>query len=42
MNKNKLFRKIPKMDMLLAQDAVQKMITMYGYDSVLNALRREQ
>lgn len=42
MNKNQLFRKIPKMDVLLAQDAVQKMITMYGYDSVLNALRREQ
>lgn len=42
MNKNQLFRKIPKMDVLLAQDAVQKMITMYGYDSVLNALRRGQ
>ena len=42
MNKNQLFRKIPKMDALLAQDAVQKMINMYGYDSVLNALRKEQ
>lgn len=42
MNKNQLFRKIPKMDVLLAQDAVQKMINMYGYDSVLNALRKEQ
>lgn len=42
MNKNQLFRKIPKMDVLLAQDAVQKMIDVYGYDSVLDAFRREQ
>lgn len=42
MNKNQLFRRIPKMDVLLSQDAVQKMIDDYGYESVLNALREEQ
>lgn len=41
MNKNQLFRKIPKMDVLLAQEAVQKMINEYGYDSVLRVLRQE-
>lgn len=41
MNKNQLFRKIPKMDVLLMQEAVQKMVNVYGYDSVLVTLRKE-
>lgn len=41
MNKNQLFRKIPKMDVLLTQEAVQKMINEYGYDSVRKVLRQE-
>lgn len=41
MNKNQLFRKIPKMDVLLMQEAVQKMVNAYGYDSVLDTLRKE-
>lgn len=42
MNKNQLFRKIPKMNVLLTQEMVQGLIDIYGYDVVLDVLRREQ
>lgn len=42
MNKNLLFRKIPKVDVLLEDDVIKKMIDYYSYNSVLEAIRLEQ
>ena len=41
MNKNLLFRKIPKVDILMEDETVNKMIEEYNYDSVLEAVRTE-
>lgn len=41
MNKNLLFRRIPKVDVLLENDTIKKMIDYYSYDSVLEAIRLE-
>ena len=41
MNKNLLFRRIPKVDVLLENDSIKKMIDFYSYDSVLEAIRLE-
>ena len=42
MNKNLLFRRIPKVDVLMENDVTKKMIESYSYDSVLEAVRTEQ
>lgn len=42
MNKNLLFRRIPKVDVLLEHETIKKMIELYSYDSVLEAVRTEQ
>lgn len=41
MNKNLLFRKIPKVDILMEDETIQKMTEHYSYDSVLEAVRTE-
>ncbi|RHR29906.1 L-seryl-tRNA(Sec) selenium transferase [Clostridium sp. AF19-22AC] len=41
MNKNLLFRRIPKVDVLLENETIKKMIDYYSYDSVLEAIRME-
>ena len=42
MNKNLLFRRIPKVDVLMENDLIKEMIETYSYDSVLEAVRTEQ
>lgn len=42
MEKNQLFRKIPKMDVLLSGESAQNMIIQYGYDSVRTTFRKVQ
>lgn len=42
MNKNLLFRSIPKVDVLLEENIVKQMIEQYTYDSVLEVIRTEQ
>lgn len=42
MDKNMLFRRIPKVDILMEDEVIQKMIEHYSYDSVLEAVRIEQ
>lgn len=41
MNKNLLYRSIPKVDILLEEEAVQEMIEHYGRGSVMEAIREE-
>ncbi len=41
MDKNLLFRRIPKVDVLMEEDLIRKMIEYYSYDSVLEAVRME-
>lgn len=42
MNKNLLFRRIPKVDILMEEESIKKMVEEYSYDSVLEAVRMEQ
>ena len=41
MNKNLLYRSIPKVDVLLEEEAVQEMIEQYGRNSEMEAVREE-
>lgn len=41
MNKNLLYRNIPKVDVLLEDRRIQAMISHYSYDTVLEAIREE-
>jgi L-seryl-tRNA(Sec) selenium transferase len=41
MDKNLLFRRIPKVDVLMEEDLIKEMIEHYSYDSVLEAVRME-
>lgn len=41
MNKNLLFRKIPKVDILMEDETIKNMIEHYSYESVLEAVRTE-
>lgn len=41
MNKNLLYRSIPKVDVLLENEIIQKMTEHYSYDGVLEAVRTE-
>ena len=41
MNKNMLYRSIPKVDVLLEQETIQQMIDFYGRESVMKAIRTE-
>ncbi|HAX52317.1 L-seryl-tRNA(Sec) selenium transferase [Muricomes intestini] len=42
MDKNLLFRRIPKVDILMEEECIKKLVEEYGYDSVLEAVRIEQ
>lgn len=39
MNKNLLYRRIPKVDVLLEDEKIQELIGQYSYDTVLEAVR---
>ena len=39
MDKNKLFRMIPKVDVILADETVQSLVNKYSYDVVIEAVR---
>ena len=41
MNKNLLYRSIPKVDVLLESQTIQEMIERYRRDSVMEAIRAE-
>ena len=41
MNKNLLYRSIPKVDVLLEQELIQDLIAQYGRDTVMEAIREE-
>ena len=41
MDKKKWYRNIPKVDILLEQDCIQKMIEHYGRESVMEAIHIE-
>lgn len=41
MNKNLLYRSIPKVDVLLESQTIQEMIERYSRDSVMEAIRAE-
>lgn len=41
MNKNLLYRSIPKVDVLLEQEEIQNLIAQYGRDTVMEAIREE-
>lgn len=41
MNKNSLFRNIPKVDVLLENESIQNMIALYSRDTVVEAIRVE-
>lgn len=41
MNKNLLYRKIPKVDVLMENNVIKQMAELYGYDGVLEAVRME-
>lgn len=41
MNKNLLYRSIPKVDVLLAEEEIQNLIEEYGRDVVMEAIREE-
>ncbi len=42
MDKKLLFRRIPKVDVLMEDEKIKKMTEQYSYDSVLEAVREEQ
>lgn len=41
MNKNMLYRSIPKVDILLEKEEIQKLIEKYSRDTVLEAIHTE-
>lgn len=41
MNKNLLYRRIPKVDVLLEDEQIQELTEQYSYDTVLEAVREE-
>ena len=41
MNKNLLFRSIPKVDILLEEQEIQNMIDVYGREFVMDVIREE-
>ena len=41
MNKNLLYRSIPKVDMLLEDESIQKMIEQYSRETVMEAVHIE-
>lgn len=41
MNKNSLYRRIPKVDILLEEESIQNMIASYSRDTVMEAIRIE-
>ena len=41
MNKNLLYRSIPKVDVLLEREDILLLIAQYGRDSVMEAIREE-
>lgn len=41
MDRNLLYRRIPKVDVLLEHEVIQKMIAHYGYESVRDVVRQE-
>ena len=41
MNKNVLYRSIPKVDVLLEREPIQEMIAEYGRESVMEAVHTE-
>ena len=41
MDKNKLYRKIPKVDLLLEEEEIQELIGRYSRDTVLEAIHTE-
>ncbi len=41
MNKNLLYRNIPKVDVLLEEEKIQELIERYSYDTVIEAIRQE-
>ncbi|MDR1017413.1 MAG: L-seryl-tRNA(Sec) selenium transferase [Lachnospiraceae bacterium] len=41
MDKNQYFRKIPKVDAILADDDINEFISKYGHESVMNAIHEE-
>lgn len=41
MNKNLLYRSIPKVDVLLEEEKIQNLIEEYGRDTVMEAIRKE-
>lgn len=41
MNKNLLYRNIPKVDLLLEESAIQEMIARYGRETVMESIREE-
>ena len=41
MDKNKLYRNIPKVDLLLAKEEIQEAVKNYGHKIVMEATRKE-
>ena len=41
MNKNLLYRRIPKVDVLLEDEKIRELTEQYSYDTVLEAVREE-
>ena len=41
MDKNLLYRRIPKVDVLMENDIIEQMTELYSYDGVLEAVRLE-
>lgn len=41
MDKNQLYRRIPKVDILLEKEEIKELITRYGRESVMEAVREE-
>ena len=41
MNKNEYFRKLPKVDILLKDETVQKLCQEYGRDFIVDCIREE-
>ena len=42
MNKNLLYRRIPKVDVLLEDEKIQELIGQYSYDTVLEVKMRRK
>ena len=41
MNKNQLYRSIPKVDILLLDESIRELIEEYGHDAVMDAIHME-